>query len=88
MDIGKSEVPAACAWYVDHVVIGGESVENCPNYMKIKKVYLCNRKQCGEKCSYPICKATTDEKYALDISIPFYRHPETGDLVQEGCFEE
>lgn len=52
------------------------------------KVYLCNQKRCGDRCSYPMCKATTDEEFALDISIPFERNESTGDLVQKGCFEQ
>ena len=51
-------------------------------------IYLCNRKRCGDLCSYPTCKATTDEKYALDISIPFEVDKDTGDYVQKGCFDE
>ena len=25
----KSKEPACCAWYLDHVIIGGEDVEKC-----------------------------------------------------------
>lgn len=36
-------------------------------------LYLCNRMMCGEGCSYPICKHTTNEKYALNpIEERFY----------------
>lgn len=31
--------------------------------------YLCNRKKCGEKCSYPECKHTSDYAYALNRGI-------------------
>lgn len=49
-------------------------------------VYLCNGKRCGESCTYPSCKATTDVGFATDISIPFERVFPTGDLAQIGCF--
>lgn len=31
--------------------------------------YLCNRKKCGDKCSYPECKHTSDYAYALNKDI-------------------
>ena len=52
-----------------------------------KKVYLCNRKRCGSKCTYPVCKATTNEDYAVDISIPFEVYEPTGALIQKGCLD-
>lgn len=29
-------------------------------------LYLCNRKPCEEKCSYPTCKHTLNEEYAAN----------------------
>lgn len=29
-------------------------------------LYLCNKKMCGKRCSYPTCKHTTNEEYALN----------------------
>ena len=32
----------------------------------MEALYFCNRTRCGDRCSYPVCKHTTDEKYALN----------------------
>jgi len=31
--------------------------------------YLCNKKKCGDKCSYPECKYTSDYAYALNKGL-------------------
>jgi hypothetical protein len=31
---------------------------------KVNVIYLCDRKKC-EKCSFPLCKHTTDIKHAI-----------------------
>lgn len=36
MQIRESKEPACCVWYMDHVVIAGESVENCTAYAPVK----------------------------------------------------
>lgn len=35
--------------------------------MTTKAVYLCDRKQCGEKCSYPTCKHTFNIEHAVNF---------------------
>lgn len=37
-DIDKSEEPACCKWFLDNVVIGGDSVKNCTEYVPVKEV--------------------------------------------------
>lgn len=32
MSIRKSKEPACCKWYMDHVVINDESVDDCTEY--------------------------------------------------------
>ena len=39
--------------------------------MKQILLYICNRERCGDKCSYPMCKRTTDISYAKDPSLKF-----------------
>lgn len=34
--------------------------------MKIKRAYLCDRKPCGDRCSYPECRHTLDKNHALN----------------------
>ena len=34
--IEESKEPACCAWYLDHVVILGETVEDCTTYEPLK----------------------------------------------------
>ena len=29
----------------------------------MKKLYICNRKMCGQNCSFPDCYRTTDVRY-------------------------
>lgn len=29
--------------------------------------YICDRKQCGDKCSYPVCKHTSDINHAVNF---------------------
>lgn len=29
--------------------------------------YICDRKQCGENCSYPLCKHTSDVTHAANF---------------------
>lgn len=41
--------------------------------------YLCNRKKCGDKCSYPECKHTSDYAYALNKDIT----PNIADIFDE-----
>lgn len=38
--------------------------------MKTKRLYLCNQQdpKCSEKCSYPQCKHTSNEEFALNKS--------------------
>ena len=36
-EVCKSEVPACCKWFLDNVVIGVDSVENCTDYEEVKK---------------------------------------------------
>lgn len=31
-------------------------------------LYLCDRKQCGDKCSYPMCKYTTNIEHAVNFT--------------------
>lgn len=47
-------------------------LERNPN----EKLYPCNRRQCGEKCS-PYCYLTGDEKFAVDPE----KYTTFGDLV-------
>lgn len=35
MEIEHSEQPACCAWYLEHVVICGESVDDCNEYIPV-----------------------------------------------------
>lgn len=37
-EVCKSEVPACCKWYLDNVVICGDSVENCTEYEPVEVV--------------------------------------------------
>lgn len=30
------------------------------------KLYLCDRKQCGDRCHYPVCRHTTDISHAVN----------------------
>lgn len=30
------------------------------------KLYLCDRKQCGDRCHYPDCRHTTDISHAVN----------------------
>lgn len=30
------------------------------------RLYLCDRKQCGNRCSYPDCRHTTDISHAIN----------------------
>lgn len=30
------------------------------------KIYLCDRKQCGDRCHYPECRHTTDISHAVN----------------------
>ena len=30
------------------------------------RLYLCDRKQCGSRCSYPDCRHTTDISHAIN----------------------
>ena len=39
--------------------------------MKQTLLYICNRERCGDKCSYPMCKRTTDISYAKDPNLKF-----------------
>ena len=35
---------------------------------ELKKVaYICDRKQCGDACSYPVCSHTTDINHAVNF---------------------
>lgn len=33
--------------------------------ISLTKLYICDRKQCGAKCSYPTCCHTTNPEHAL-----------------------
>ena len=35
--VNKSKEPSCCKWYMDHVVCGNESQENCPVYRPAKR---------------------------------------------------
>ena len=50
--------------------------------------YLCNRQKCGEKCTWPECRATKDVGYAEDLDIPFEYDPKFDDIVQKGAFSD
>ena len=53
---------------------------HCPNYIDIsrlrpekgqkddasRKLYVCDRKRCGDRCHYPDCRHTTDISHALN----------------------
>ncbi len=39
--------------------------------MKPTLLYICNRERCGDRCSYPMCKRTTDISYAKDPNLKF-----------------
>lgn len=41
--------------------------------------YLCNRKKCGDKCSYPECRHTADYAYALNKGVT----PKVDDIFDE-----
>lgn len=43
-------------------------------------IYLCDRKRCGEKCSYPTCKHTSDTEHAVNF--------EKQVLDNEACYVE
>lgn len=30
-------------------------------------IYLCDRKECGDRCSYPTCKHTTNVEHAVNF---------------------
>lgn len=32
----------------------------------MRKLYVCNRKRCGDRCHYPDCRHTTDISHALN----------------------
>lgn len=36
-DILESDVPACCMWFMDNVVICGDSVENCTEYEPVEE---------------------------------------------------
>lgn len=34
--------------------------------IKKKVIYLCDRKECGDRCSYPTCRHTADASHAVN----------------------
>lgn len=32
----------------------------------MRKLYVCDRKQCGDQCHYPDCRHTTDISHAIN----------------------
>ena len=36
---------------------------------KPKVIYLCDRKQCGDECTYPECKHTTKMEHAVNFEM-------------------
>lgn len=35
--VNESIEPSCCVWFMDHVVIGDESIDQCPDYEPIEK---------------------------------------------------
>lgn len=37
IDEANSKEPACCVWYMEHVVINGENIEDCTEYTEVVK---------------------------------------------------
>ena len=37
----QSSVPSCCSWYIDHVVLGDKSVQDCPCFKEVESSNDC-----------------------------------------------
>ena len=41
------------------------AVNNASSRVSFPELYICDRKRCGDKCTYPICMFTTDKEHEV-----------------------
>lgn len=53
--------------------------------VSLRKLYICDRKQCGAECHYPTCYHTTDPEHAL-YSTHDWKNSEISIINQENIY--